>query len=98
MKKKWYEIIDSVSFSLIVLLFSYFFIAIGSIESANEIVSKSLLILLRIGIYLKKAFPLFLALNYIGSNKKDIIPFIGYFLLKLFPLIIYFFGKLSYNS
>ena len=57
MKKKWYEIIDSVSFSLIVLLFSYFFIAIGSIESANEIVSKSLLILLRIGIYLKKAFP-----------------------------------------
>ena len=41
MKKKWYEIIDSVSFSLIVLLFSYFFIAIGSIESANEIVSKS---------------------------------------------------------
>ena len=47
MKKKWYEIIDSVSFSLIVLLFSYFFIAIGSIESANEIVSKSLLILLR---------------------------------------------------
>ena len=40
MKKKWYEIIDSVSFSLIVLLLSYFFIAIGSIESANEIVSK----------------------------------------------------------
>ena len=71
MKKKWYEIIDSVSFSLIVLLFSYFFIAIGSIESANEIVSKSLLILLRIGIYLKKAFPFFLALNCIGSNNHN---------------------------
>ena len=92
MKKKWCEIIDSVSFSLIVLLFSYFFIAIGSIESANEIVSKSLLILLRIGIYLKKAFPLFLALNYIGSNKKDIIPFIGtiicYILLNIITMVL----------
>ena len=92
MKKKWYEIIDSVSFSLIVLLFSYLFIAIGSIESANEFVSKSLLILLRIGIYLKKAFPLFLALNYIGSNKKDIIPFIGtiicYILLNIITMVL----------
>ncbi|MGN1398725.1 MAG: hypothetical protein ACI4WG_01840, partial [Erysipelotrichaceae bacterium] len=92
MKKKWYEIIDSVSFSLIVLLFSYFFIAIGSIEATNEIVSKSLLIILRIGIYLKKAFPLFLALNYVGSNKKDIIPFIGtiicYILLNIITMVL----------
>ncbi len=92
MKKKWYEILDSVRFAITVLLLGYLFIGMGNVRSENEIVQKILLIFSTAGLLLKNLFPLILTLNYVGNNKKDVIPFIGafmcYALLNIVTMIL----------
>lgn len=99
MKKKWYEILDSIRFAITVLLIGYLFIGIGNIQSKNEIIQKILLIFSTSGLLLKNLFPLVLTLNYVGSNKKDVIPFIGAFMCYiLMNIITMILSKTTFSS
>ena len=99
MKKKWYEILDSTRFAITILLIGYLFIGIGNIQAENEVIKKILLIFSSTGSLIKDLFPLGLTLNYIGKNKKDVIPFMGallcYFLMNVITMVI---GNSNYAS
>lgn len=92
MKKKWYEILDSIRFAVTILLIGFLFMGIGNIPTQNETIQKVLLIFSSCGSLIKDLFPLGLTLNYIGTNKKDVIPFIGsalcYILLNVITMIL----------
>jgi len=99
MTKKWYSILDSVKFSIALLLIGSLFTGIGNMSVTGEVLKTALEILQFLGKEIKEIFPLAVVINYIGKTHKDVTAVIGgIFCYIAFNVVTMFAASTSFNA
>lgn len=99
MTKKWYSILDSVKFSIAILLIGALFTGIGNIPTTNALLQKSFEILSFLGKEIKEIFPIAVVINYIGKTHKDFTAVIGAIICYVvFHVVTMFAASPHFNS